>query len=344
MSYDALREKFMAIHGDPAPLDRFLEHAPASALEGIEHLGLLIIAPEAFARGVGRAITDKVESAGFILLDSAVLDPMTMDEIGMMFVPRWMPARFRWWLLEERYRMGPSVALLLSHNEGNPIAARLDQGKGRAQPQLAAVGTWRRELGALNGVLNLMHTSDGPPELVRHATPFFGAQRLARALNAARAVRNGASPPTSWHALRESTLGGLDSDPPVCPRFIEAYASLLLRLLFTARTGGDQLAQACRALEYLRTQGQVWGLPEEGLAAVSLVRRCLPVLPPPTALLIDALTDLPQCRYRQWERLLDCRATGLPLDRWSRLVLMSTLFFADRELLSPEVCSAVART
>ncbi|MEE1752752.1 nucleoside-diphosphate kinase [Streptomyces sp. SP18CS02] len=123
-----------------------------------------MITPDAIARGVARAIVDRLEAGGFTVGRCRVIAP-SHDQVdsmtGAQITGRGQVFRAR--ALHALFDLGPSLALTLVDTRSRPIgqrdsdAARL---KGAAPPAPAQPGSIRHGLCALNTVLSLLHIAD----------------------------------------------------------------------------------------------------------------------------------------------------------------------------------------
>lgn len=101
-----------------------------------------------------------------------------------------------WWLARRVYTMGPSVDLLLSHQNsdcrGQPFYKLLGNIKGVSNPYACDPVSLRGSLRACNRSLNLVHVSDSPMASVREFSIFRNGDELIRGIR--RATENKSIP------------------------------------------------------------------------------------------------------------------------------------------------------
>lgn len=345
MKKQELLEEFRQITPDIDYCQRFLQLATDDEIEHLPHLGLILIAPESFALGVADQLIDRISRSGFVALDLAVADPLTEDELAAMFIPGWIPERFRFWLIQRRFMMGPTAAIAVTHYESEDIADSLKRRKGYRIPAQAEPGTWRAELPSINGVLNLLHTADSPAYVLRNGAPFFSAERHVRALRKVDAIRSGAEQGHDWEELKRYGLAGYQSATRRCGSFFEVYLGLLQRLLsrqwertphplFVAAQ--EQIAKVLRS----EVESDLRGGTLTTFEAIAAVAKCTEYCESHVAHLIRLLTQLDQADKVAWDRVLpQLQLAGVSLDRWEELILLTTLYYTDQEL-SPPVLTA----
>lgn len=344
---DGLRQAFLQSTPDPEVCDRFLAVASPDLLPNLDRLGLILIGPETFALGVTRPLLAAIDAAGFLPVDLALQDRLSQEQVATMFFPTWVPQRFRWWMIEQRFSMGHTAALLVTHRSGDAIGDRLREAKGYRIPRLARDGTWRKDLGAINGVLNLVHTADGPVDVLRNTAPFFAPERLAAALERGPAMQSGAMPALQWSALSSYGLMGFDQPTGWCASFLTVYFKVLRRLL-----AQEWIAAPHPLLEAAQERIApllLLPLPPDGpqthavIQAIRAVARCEAVCSGITQQLVRLLTHLREAPQVEWDRWLGRFAeAGLRLDPWEKLILITTLYYADVELPGEVLAAAHA--
>jgi hypothetical protein len=341
MKKQDLLEQFRQITPDVDYCQRFLQLATDDEVEQLRHLGLILIAPESFALRVVDQLIDRISRSGFIALDLVVVDRLTEDELAAMFIPGWIPERFRFWLIQRRFMMGPTAAIPVTHFGTEDIAESLKSRKGYRIPAQAEPGTWRAELPSINGVLNLLHTADDPAYVLRNAAPFFSAERHVRVLRKMCAIRSGADQGLDWEALKRYGLAGYQAATRKCGSFFEVYFALLQRLLsrqwertqhplFVAAQ--DQIAKVLRS----EVESDLRGGTLTTFEAIAAVAKCTEYCESHVAHLIRLLAQLDQAHKVAWDRVLpQVEATGVSLDDWEKLILLTTLYYTDQELSAP---------
>ena len=345
MKKQDLFEQLRQITPDTDYCQRFLQFATDDEMESLPHLGLILIAPESFALCVIDQLIDRINRSGFVAVDFAVVDPLTEDEIAAMFIPGWIPERFRFWLIQRRFMMGPTAAIAVTNHGSEPIGDYLKHSKGYRIPVQAEPGTWRAELPSINGVLNLIHTADHPAHVLRNGAPFFSAERQVQTLRKVCAIRRGADKGQDWEKLKRYGLAGYQSATRKCGSFFEVYFRLLQRLLArewerTAHplfvAAQEKIAKVLRSEVELDLRG---GTPAT-FEAIAAAAQCAEHCGSQVAHLLELLTRLDKAHDVAWARVLpQIQPAGVSLDRWDELILLTTLYYTDQEL-SPIVLTA----
>jgi Nucleoside diphosphate kinase len=96
-------------------------------------------------------------------------------------------------IMSQLLTCGPSLLLAVVGpvRGGVPVATRLCELKGKADPDRTAPHHLRHRLGAANMFNNFVHTPDGPPELLREAAVMLPEQDLLTLWKRAGAARSG---------------------------------------------------------------------------------------------------------------------------------------------------------
>lgn len=138
-----------------------------------------MIYPDAVARHLGIRVLDRIEAAGFEPVAWRVLwhRPADLDRFHERNISQvWQAYLYR--LIDQVFAFGPTVALLMA--DCRPVAAqtchqRLRIAKGPSAPSDSDAGTIRGDLGSVNRVLSLMHSSDSAPDSAAQSAVFAGA-------------------------------------------------------------------------------------------------------------------------------------------------------------------------
>jgi nucleoside diphosphate kinase len=137
-----------------------------------------MIAPDCLRRGLASAVIGRLASAG---LQPAgwLLSPVTAQHIDQVSEAQGVAASgaYRYRALDALFGLGPALSLVLADTQVRSPAERYQMVKalkGDAVPSRAAPGTIRRDLGAINAVLSLLHTSDSPAASARECALLTG--------------------------------------------------------------------------------------------------------------------------------------------------------------------------
>lgn len=329
---EVFAQGYERVSGDRSTCDPYLRLLTPEDYPRLDRLGFVLIAPESFALGVAPAVIASLADAGARILDMSFKQDLTEDEVSAMFVPGWVPHRFRFWLFQRRFLMGPNLALLVGNPKVPDMGAWLKEIKGFRIPLHATQGTIRSRLPAINGVLNLFHTADDPVYVVRNGIPFFSADRLVAALRA--------SGGDGWNTqdVGDSLARCVALAPArsSCRSFWRVYVDVLVRLIVCAahQASGRNFDVHRRALLGLSDiDPNRPSAPCEKIAevlAAALRDGISSRAPIPN--LLRSLIELDRAPHQDWIRLLESLDQTIPLSEWERLILLSTLYYADQEL------------
>jgi len=228
---DDLLEKYSDITPDNGLCIDFLSLAGPTEIRNLDYLGLILITPETFILGRVDQLLRRFDLDGLIPIDCAVIDTLSEDQVSYMFIPNWIPERFRWWLFSNRFKLGPTAAILVTHLGDMNIHTKLAKTKGFRIPMKASEGTWRRDFGAINGVLNLVHTADNPAYVLRNGGPFFSTERFVNASSRAGKIRSGDSSDLDWNDTWVYGLAGFNNRNSLNLSFLGTYLNVLQRIL-----------------------------------------------------------------------------------------------------------------
>lgn len=285
----------------------------------------VLLTPDALLRGIQREFVRRLIAEGFppvaanlVLANSDMIDELYADVIA----GHWETWRYR--MIDDAFSLAPCLGFICRYDgvsdsgpdggaEPDPhVAMRIR--KGHQHPARTVPGELRRDFGAVNSIVGVMHASDNPAESEKDAGIFGlsaadaeSSGSLAERIELLCALTTPASP-----ELRDfdAVLGQLRADILVAflPRFTEAKAiSQLAGLL-----GAD---------------GSPAALAAPG-AGPELVDLCAQVLP---ADLLDVLgcefTETTRDGRRGADLFATIRRHGIELDPWQRVVLESSLYF-----------------
>jgi nucleoside diphosphate kinase len=129
---------------------------------------LCMITPDSLRRHLARAILGRFADAGFEpagwrlqMVSSAQIDRMSERQgVAASDV-------YRYRALDALFSLGPALLVVLADQRPRSADERyalIKEMKGNADPYCAAPGTIRHDLGSINVVLSLLHTSDSPEQ------------------------------------------------------------------------------------------------------------------------------------------------------------------------------------
>lgn len=276
---------------------------------------VVLVTPDGVLRHRAVPILRRLTAAGFAATHCRLcrLGPEDLDEMyrsNIDFV--WETFRYR--LLDQAFQLGPCLALALTDvgDDGDPHG-RMSRLKGATDPGRAPVGSLRRDLGGINGLLGLLHASDSAEEAAYDSSVLFPGGMDAWAATAAEVGRRCALLERATVLETrgfEDVVGGVRARlltalwPEVGEAGRRGVADLLARGPLGARGAGAAVARAA-------------GLAAEPLLDV-LAAEFDPADPGPDPAAV--------------QRLLAAR--GLALDRWESLMLATSRVF--RPVRGPE--------
>jgi nucleoside diphosphate kinase len=168
-----------------------------------DDLALLLIQPDAVLQGLTGRITTWVEARGFrpVRYRELWLTPERRTALYRADQRRRMPD---WDLGGLLHTLAPVRVLLLRGPAGEgSCAERLTALKGCVVPHLAAAGTLRRELGALNPFCALVHTASDAAAVARESALLLGDVEPGGALTGLTRARGEPPVPTPlWTTVR----------------------------------------------------------------------------------------------------------------------------------------------
>lgn len=208
----------------------FLSLASDEILSASDQIALIYIAPESFLMGVAQKILYELEKEGYVFLQVNVVDRLTKEQLGK-HLPIEIKHSFRWWLIESRFTMGPTAAFLICKKErtSEPLTNELGKLKGYKFPHKADDFTIRSKLPSINGLFNLMHSSDHTAFVLRDSDPFFNVEQVFQAINDCIQIQNGKQTGlTIDQIINTHFLGYQENCRPIT--FFEIYFKLLYRI------------------------------------------------------------------------------------------------------------------
>ncbi|MGH8933773.1 MAG: nucleoside-diphosphate kinase, partial [Egibacteraceae bacterium] len=132
----------------------------------------VLLSPDTLRRGLQTAVVERLAREGFAPVAGRVVqaDPEMIDDLyADVIAGQWQTWRYR--LVDDLFSSGPCLALLCRFDREGGHAA-LARRKGHQHPHLAEPGTIRSDFRAVNSILGLIHSADGPEESRREAAVF----------------------------------------------------------------------------------------------------------------------------------------------------------------------------
>jgi nucleoside diphosphate kinase len=274
-----------------------------------------LIAPDALARHLGDVVLDRIEAAGYRPVAWQVIwhRPPDLDFFHAQHIEHaWQTYMYR--LVDQIFAFGPTIALLVA-DEQPPGAEdsyqRLRRVKGSSDPVEAGPGTIRGDLGSINIMLALMHSSDTAQDAQRESSVFFFGTG---------GITLGADPRELRDLISMLQLA--------CPAEVRGYREVLAgiraRLLASA---WDELPVPAR-----KTAAALLDAGVDGLAGRGSGDRLAEALPEPhplaAALRAEFTPDSPGPEPERLKSLLGAYGTGL--DPWEALVIATSRRFPPR--------------
>lgn len=134
----------------------------------------VLMSSDTVYRDKHRDLVGRLRKEGFqpVAARAVRATPETIDDLySDLIAGQWRTWRYR--LVDAALAVGPALAVICRYSGDDPDPyALLTRRKGYQHPMEAEPGTIRFDLGAVNSVLNLMHSSDDPAESEREAAVF----------------------------------------------------------------------------------------------------------------------------------------------------------------------------
>lgn len=275
----------------------------------------VLITPDAMVRGVQSALVERLVAEGFppVAARLAQADSDMLDEMyAELIAGQWQTWRYR--MVDDAFALDPCLAMLCRYagDDPNPHALMRSK-KGNQHPTNTAPGHLRRDFGAINSILGVMHASDNPKESALDAgifalSPRDVEEQQAGAIERARMLSILSTPTSPERRDFDAVLGGVRARMVIAfwDRFADPAAVGTLSALLKGDTAvlaspaaGDQFLNLCRQR-----------LPEDLVAVL-------------------ACDFTPETRQGRRPSVLfnTLRRHGIDLDPWERIVLESSLYF-----------------
>ncbi|WP_078557191.1 nucleoside-diphosphate kinase [Bacillus alkalicellulosilyticus] len=227
---DLISEKQKMVF-DSDSLNYFVESAEDNIIDSLGELGLILLGPETFITSNVEKVLTLLEDRGFVFLRICVIDSFTKEQLAQ-FIPKSIANSFRWWLIQERYIMGPTAALMVCRDKkiNEPILRELKRIKGYRIPLNAEESTLRNQLPTINGLLNFVHTPDNSAFLLRDSEPFFNTEDVIQAINEIEDIHLGHTRGLSINDIKEKYLNGYINENNLNYSFFSILFSLVHRI------------------------------------------------------------------------------------------------------------------
>jgi nucleoside diphosphate kinase len=274
----------------------------------------VLLGSDAIHRGLHGALVARLRAEGFPPVAATMLTvhPELIDDLyADLIAGQWQTWRYR--LVDAVLALGPAMALICRYSghagDRDPHELMAER-KGYQHPERALPGTLRRDFGAVNSIVGLMHSSDGPAESRREAA-IFGLGPVA--------VRAGPGCGAQLDYLCRLTT----PHTPERRDFDQVLAAVRTRIVAAA---WDQLSDDVRAgIRAAFPDASGLGAAGAGDVLAGLLADQLPA----------DLRAVLSCEFEPSERERTRMGTvqdvlrrwGVTLDPWERLVLESSLHF-----------------
>lgn len=275
----------------------------------------VLATPDAILRGIQGEFVQRLRAEGFppvaanlTLSDSDMIDELYVDVIA----GHWETWRYR--MIDDAFNLAPCLALICRYDgDSDDPHAVMRALKGHQHPARTVPGELRRDLGAVNSIIGVMHASDNPDESEKDAR-IFG-------LSAADADAGDAV------IERIELLCALTTPASPELRDFDAVLGQLRASIVVANlrqlSDPSTIAQLAKLLD-----GQDPAMLAAPGAGTELVELC-------RGRIADELLDVLGCDFtettRENRRGADLFATirrhGIEVDSWQRVVLESSLYF-----------------
>ncbi len=283
----------------------------------------VLISSDTVYRGLHGDLIHRMRREGFAPVAARMVTthPDMVDDLySDLIAGQWRTWRYR--LVDSLLALGPALPVICRytgspadsgdrrHGAADPYAV-LAERKGHQNPEKAEPGTLRRDFGAINSVMNLMHSSDNPAEAEREAAVF--------GLSAEDAIGD----PDVAAATVDHLCGLADPDRPERRDFDGTLAAMRNRVVVGL---WEELPEPAR--DGIRTafpRRADLAAPDAGERLGALLAGRVPG-PVRRAVECDYTPDW-QHRIRMSDAVGALQRIGVTLDPWEHLVLESSLQF-----------------
>lgn len=333
--FGVVGDSFVARAGLADELWRALvARVPDGNWEALPRCGFVMLKPDCFVRRVHLAVWERLLTAGATPLHVGMVtpDPGRWERLYQYNLSTLNTQNMvgSWWLTARVLEAGPSVvALLMLPDDSVGSAEQLRTIKGPSDPYLTSPGQIRHDLRASNVAMNLMHSSDDPLLAAHEFLLFAGSAQLQNALDVAAGIAPPEWPPARATELLETVAAlypSYDADPVSAlvglKRRVRNLAPLSVRQatepFYSSYTDvvGAEGGPTARWLAFREaSDGELGAL----LECDDQVTALLALLAKPDSWSGSALVEIS-------DRL---RLLGLRYDGWERLVVDTTVHFAN---------------
>jgi nucleoside diphosphate kinase len=282
----------------------------------------VLLTPDALLRGIQRDFVRRLVAEGFppVAASLSVTNSDMIDELyADVIAGHWETWRYR--MIDDAFSLAPCLGLICRYDGAGDPHVVMRAKKGHQHPARTVPGELRRDFGAVNSIVGVMHASDNPIESAKDASIFSltaadaeAGESLDERIELLCALTTPASPEQRDF---DAVLGQLRADILVAflprlsdPKTISRLAGLL--------GGGDGATADLAQPAALAAPG----------AGAELVQLCADVLP---ADLLDVLgcdfTESTRAGRRGADLFATIRRHGIEVDPWQRVVLESSLYF-----------------
>jgi hypothetical protein len=316
--------------------------AGGCAAELVHRTGLVVFTPGCLVSGQLDRGLRLLAEAGF---EVVLAHPLRFTDETVRRVWRYQLDTFRpdrWRLILDLLLVGPSLLLVLRDvGTGTASAAeRLTGLKGRSDPRLGRPGELRTELGAMNKVINMVHSAEEPVDVVRETAILLDEATLRRVWHPdAGPVALSGDLRGLAVAVRPAGVSFVHTAAALRQRVVAALANRLPPQLDLAPVVGVLDAQL-RWLDSADSRRPLAALDGfrhrfRGAGVTAQLRLRVPAeVDPVAARLLVALGELEAGLYADGggnpdELWCACDQAGLPVDAWERLIV-STQYVTAR--------------
>lgn len=283
----------------------------------------VLLTPDAILRGIQRQFIHRLRAEDFtpvaatlVQSNSDMIDDLYADVIA----GSWETWRYR--MIDDAFSLAPCLGMICRYDgiEGDPHTV-MRHLKGHQHPAKTSPGELRRDFGAVNSIIGVLHASNNPEESERDARIFgLSAADAGPAGDRIDLLCALTTPVSPEHRDFDAVLGQLRAAIVVAnlarlgdPATVDRLRALLAR---TAATGSHSLTDVDPAP--LAAPG----------AGIELARLCAGRIPGDLLqVLACEFTENTRGNWRGAEPFSTIRRHGLELDPWQRLVLESSLYF-----------------
>jgi nucleoside diphosphate kinase len=285
----------------------------------------VLLTPDAILRGIQREFIHRLRAEDFtpvaatlVQSDSDMIDDLYADVIA----GHWETWRYR--MIDDAFSLAPCLGLICRYDgiEGDPHAV-MRHLKGHQHPAKTSPGELRRDFGAVNSIIGVMHASDNPEESEKDARIFGLAAEDAGPVSERIDLLCALTTPVSpEHRDFDAVLGQLRA----------AIVVAFLHRLGDPGTVDRLRAVLGRGWSPAGGSSSLTGVDPANLAApgagTELAQLCAQRIPGDLLhVLACEFTETTRGSRRGAELFATIRRHGLELDPWQRVVLESSLYF-----------------